>query len=444
MTSNFISLGKCSRLYLYILGSVIFKFLESISLGYTNEKGKNKFSLYGFTPILNYFNYMKSIFAYVGYILFGTIFYLFFSKKQKKNEKKQKKNLLPKGIIHNKTAKKSKKTFLQIFLFCFLFVFHTEIKKILYILDFQFFNIWTFDIFFMIFFLNKYFVVYFYKHQRYSIFFIILTSAVLLVISSILPFTKENGEYINSYQVAKKIGSYFYSIPLFLFFILLSFIYSFSRVIGKVLMQIKFISPYILIIFLGITGIIFTLICYSISKNTNYEDSIYIYIKSMNNKSEKSKFEFYFELFVVSPIYSFIMFMEIIFELLTVYYLNPLFILITNNLCYGVIQLITFIVEYKKEYGIPIILQFLCEEFAEIFALLGYSIYLEIIELRFCGLDSDLKRRISERGEVEIRKAIDSQGILNEEKEEEQNEESDEEENEKNSEDNGGNKNSDE
>ena len=428
MSENFISLGKCSRLYLYILGSVIFKFIESISLGYTNEQGKNKFSLYGFTPILNNFNYMKSIFTYVGYILFGTIFYLIFSKKQMKNAKKQKKNLLPKGIIHNKTAKKSKKTFLQIFLFCFLFVFHIEIKKILYILDFQFFNIWTFDIFFMIFFLNKYFVVYFYKHQKYSIFFIILTSAVLLVISSILPFTKENGEYINSYQVAKKKGSYFYSFPLVLFFIFLSFIYSFSRVIGKVLMQIKFISPYILIIFLGITGLIFTLICASISKNTNYEDSINGYLKNMKNKSEKSKYEFYFEIFVVSPIFSFIMFMEIIFELLTVYYLNPLFILITNNLCYGVIQLITFIVEYKKEYGLPVISHFLCEEFAEVFALLGYSIYLEIIELRFCDLDENIKRKISIRGESEIKKFETLLDIDDEEKEEEQNEGSDEEE----------------
>ena len=251
---KFIRLGKFSRFYLYILGSVIFKFLESLSLGYKNENGENKFSLYGFIPVLYDSNYMKSIYTYIGYILFGIIFFLIFSKGQ--NNKENKKNLVPKGIIHNKdyTKTKTKKTYFIIFLFCFLFVFHTEIKKILYILNFQAFNIWTFDIFFMLFFLNKYFIINFFKHQKCSIYFIILTSSVMLILSSFLPFTIEDGEYINSYEVARQKGSYFYSIPLFIFFIFISFIYSFSRVTGKVLMQIKFISPYILIIFLGITG----------------------------------------------------------------------------------------------------------------------------------------------------------------------------------------------
>ena len=94
----------------------------------------------------------------------------------------------------------------------------------------------------MLFFLNKYFIIYFFKHQKCSIYFIILTSSVMLILSSFLPFTIEDGEYINSYEVARQKGSYFYSIPLFIFFIFISFIYSFSRVTGKVLMQIKFIS----------------------------------------------------------------------------------------------------------------------------------------------------------------------------------------------------------
>ena len=159
----------------------------------------------------------------------------------------------------------------------------------------------------------------------------------------------------------------------------------------------------------------------------DYSDNIFDFFKDLNNK--QSKYEFYFEIFVVSPIYSFIMFMSIIFELLTVYYLNPLFILITNNLCYGVIQLITFIKEYKEEYDLPIIFQFLCEEFAEVFALLGYSVYLEIIELRFCELDSDLKRRISIRGDSEIRETLESKDKLNGEQDNESEEEEEEKEN---------------
>ena len=424
---SFIKLGRCSRFYLYILCSVIFKFLESISLGYKNNNGDNKFSLYKFIPILYESNYMKSIYTYLGYIIFGTIFFLIFSRCQ--NIKASKQNLVPKGIIHNKTSKKSKKTYFQIFLFCFFFVFHCEIKKILYILNFQPFNIWTFDIFFMLFFLNKYFIVTYFRHQKCSIYFIISTSAVMLLMSSILPFSKEDGEYINSYKVAKQKGSYFYSIPLFIFFIFLSFIYSFSRITGKILMQIKFISPYILIILLGITGLIFTIIAALISTKLDYSDNIFKYFEKLGEKKNEEKYEFYFEIFFVTPIYSFIMFMEIVFELLTVYYLNPLFILINNNLCYGVIQLITFIEEYSEEYGLPIIFQFLCEELAEVFALLGYSVYLEIIELRFCGLDSDLRIRISNRADIELRQTLGSKDYINGEQDDDSEGEEDEKEN---------------
>ena len=35
---------------------------------------------------------------------------------------------------------------------------------------------------------------------------------------------------------------------------------------------------------------------------------------------------------------------------------------------------------------------------AEILAIIGYAVYLEIIELRFWGLDKDLKRNIIKRG----------------------------------------------
>ena len=244
---SIISLGKCPRFYLYILGSVTFKFLEIILLGYKDKRGNKTFSIYGFIPILNDFNFMKSICAYIGYIIFGILF-LFISINRSKNDKKNiSKNVLPKGIIHNKSYKfkTSEKIYIHIFIFCFLFISHIEVKKVLYILGFQGFNIWALDILFMLIFMKKRFRVYNYRHQSCSLKFIICTATSLLIISSFLPFTINNNENKNSYMVVKeKFGAYFYSILLFIFFGFLSYIYSFSRVFGKVLMQIKFISPY--------------------------------------------------------------------------------------------------------------------------------------------------------------------------------------------------------
>ena len=50
--------------------------------------------------------------------------------------------------------------------------------------------------------------------------------------------------------------------------------------------------------------------------------------------------------------------------------------------------------------------------FAEIFAFLGYLVYLEILELRFCGLDQDLKRKIIARTANETNKTLNEMQII--------------------------------
>ena len=65
-------------------------------------------------------------------------------------------------------------------------------------------------------------------------------------------------------------------------------------------------------------------------------------------------------------------------------------------------QRFVFILVNSDNYKYYISLtQFIILQISEITALLGYAIYLEIIELKFCNLDKDLKRNIIERGETE-------------------------------------------
>ena len=54
-------------------------------------------------------------------------------------------------------------------------------------------------------------------------------------------------------------------------------------------------------------------------------------------------------------------------------------------------------------------LQFIILELAEIFAIIGYLIYLEIIELRFNGLDENIKKNITMRAELDSLFQIDSE-----------------------------------
>ena len=140
------------------------------------------------------------------------------------------------------------------------FVFYIEIKKVLYIKGFQFFNFWTLEIIFMLHFLRKYFIIDFYKHQKVSVFFIVITVSALLLTASFLPTSLSSDNPGNSYQnINAKLGSYFYSILFIFIFMILSYVYCFSRTASKVLMQINFVSPYMLIFLFGIVGLIISL-----------------------------------------------------------------------------------------------------------------------------------------------------------------------------------------
>ena len=71
--NKLISLGKCSKFYLYILGSAGFKSLSLILLG---NKDKNK-GLFGFSPILSSHQSIQRIFTYLSFIIFGIILYFY-------------------------------------------------------------------------------------------------------------------------------------------------------------------------------------------------------------------------------------------------------------------------------------------------------------------------------------------------------------------------------
>jgi hypothetical protein len=391
----FISIGECSSLYLYILWSGCFKLLTLIILGQkqNNDKG---FGLFGFSPIMNNYNFIQSILTYLGYILFGTIFYFWKRKINIKNEIPN--TFLEKSRIKRiKNIKKASKLF--IILVCFTVVFYIESLNILYIYGFQFLDYWPSEIIFYLFFLKKYFKIEFYLHQKISILFIVTVCSIMLLIASFLPTSLSDDNPGNAYEnVQNKFGNYFYCIPFILLFFLMNFIYSFSRTYSKILFQINFISTYILIIFIGIIGFI---ICFSaslISYKYDYYDNLISYFNDLGellNKNEK--YMFYSEIFLVCPLYAFGKFMQLLFEMLIIYHLNPLYVLITNNLCYGISKLVNFIIS-----GTDNLPHFIFAELTEVLAVLGYLVYLEIFELNFCGLNENLRTKIIEKGENEF------------------------------------------
>ena len=92
--------------------------------------------------------------------------------------------------------------------------------------------------------------------------------------------------------------------------------------------------------------------------------------------------------------------------------MNPNFILIKEPIYYGTLRLVSLIYNIKHISAVMYLSQFFLLEFAEIFGLLGYIVYLEIIELKFCGLDTNIRRKIINRNEDEKDEAMKELNLI--------------------------------
>ena len=383
-----ISKGKCSKFYLHILGSALFKLLSLLILG---EEGNN-FGLFGFSPVLLSYRGMQGLYTYIVYIIFGIICY--FCLKSKINNS----SIL---LINDKILENNKRnTYFHIFLTCFSFILWEEVERVLYALDLHLLDFWTFEILFTFLLMKRYFVIDIYKHHKCSIIFICVMCTVLLIIDYSLPDTENKNQF---QRISEQLSNNFYFIIIILIFVVLSFIFGFSRNYSKVLMQAKYVSPYILIVFIGVSGLTFIFIVFLISLFTNnsylqthLETFNFIKyfetIKELDSKWEKAR-----EFVIIFPSFLFTQFMKIYYEILTIYYLSPIHTLLLNNICFAIQVILFFAMGIDKD-----VLIFIFSETPELTAIFGYIIYLEILEFNFCGLSKNIRRKIVKKGEEEF------------------------------------------
>ena len=147
--------------------------------------------------------------------------------------------------------------------------------------------------------------------------------------------------------------------------------------------------------------------CIDSYNNNTYFDNFFSYFENLNNitndKKEKVK---YLELFLYIPIYSILHFITNILFIFVNKLLSPIHCLIVESL-YRIIHI--FIqtlqnIDIKNEVE-GFFYEFILQPFstkilrfiAYIVSLLGYSIYLEIIELKFCGLNKNIRKNIRKR-----------------------------------------------
>ena len=440
-----INFGNCSFEYIYILGAFLARLLEDYIISLDDIKDNHNENIIGIVTVFRKHKLIRLFYKNLGYILFGGIF---FHLERNKNYKPNKNNTnnneksLNIPLIYNRFIF-IRKTLKQLVVVGSLYSFQILFRKILKFFKLNSLDLWIFNIIFILLFMNHFFIVNIYKHQKFSLLFIFTTNFVLLIASTFVKnhssLDDNNESKINSYKHIEEVfGNVSYFILIYIIYLILSCLLSFSRVYSKYLMDIKYESIYRIIFFIGIVGSTLTIITliftsifncnekiktfckiYKNKKDSHYLDSIPIYFLSLKQQFKDKIIYFFIELFIVYPLFLYITFMQLLFEMKIILTLNPNYILISDCIYFGIKEILNCIVENKFSS-----INFHINIMAEICAFLGYIIFLEIIELKFCDLNKDIKKNIIERGIVESKmKDIDmSFEILElEEKEKENN-----------------------
>ena len=403
-------LGTCSFSYIYILFTVSLFFFKSCILSFSELSSLKKINIFGIEPVLIKHGLMKLLIEYLGYIIFGGLFFCIFKlrkKIKKQNKGDHLKNM--KFILIKKNI--SFKAFKLLLIACSLFAVQLIIRNIMNFLYLWMLDLWIFNIIFISFFMKIILKVEFYKHQLYSLGINFFINFVLLIASSSL---KEKGK--SQYEkIADNFGNYFYIVLFYLVFLALSAMICSSQVMQKHLMDVEDVSAFTILFIIGFLSSFFTLIalimttyikcnevltdkqfCWlSGEDNIYYFDSFKIYKNNMSKQYQVNKSAFFIEIFLVYPLYSLACYLKYFFETMIVYHLNPNYVIISDIIYYSS-KMIIGIINNQSGKGTILIL------IGDIISLITYCFYLEFIILKCCNMNFNTRISINERSRSEI------------------------------------------
>ena len=410
MENKFCGFGQCSPKYIYILITALLFLFKSAVLGlselYFNFPSYNMFKV---ETVINGHPLVKLLLEYLGYVIYGAIFYLVL----KKNKIFRKDVPAERNSLIYQKKKLNIRTLKLLLITCSAFAVQLIVRNILSSFGVWMLDLWVFNIIFITFFLKLILKYKIYKHQLYSLGFNFGINIILLIAASCINSSGQSSDYES---IKNKFGSYFYIVLFYLVFLILSACISFSQVMQKRLMDFEYISPTKVLFVIGIISGIFTLLALIIASNVNcgeykeqsacgiyykdnlnntYFDNFNVYLSNLGEHYNNSKKDFFLEIFLVYPLYSLACYMKYLFETLIIYHLNPNYVLISDNMYYSIRKIITLIYDPKD---IKTYLKLL----GEIIALFGYFIYLEIFQLKCFGLNYDTRLSITRRSKLEV------------------------------------------
>ena len=449
---KYITIGKCTKYNIYLLISFLCEFFEEFILGLNNSNKKKPVRIFPFKAKIKNHNLLENLLR-IASIFFGGVILYFFEKKNKRKDYEitaEEIDSIKATLFNNKHKHK----FVNLLIIGFVFLFYIILDNFLSQTNTEV-GFWTFEIMYISIFSRCIFKNKINRHVKLAI-YIMLILGILDFIGFFLPTTKhENVENMNELTdknvfdiIIIKYGTYVIPI-LFLLYELKRIQRDFCWVKSKYLMDVRSISPYKIFITIGTIGFIFIIIFFSIftyvpckSFNninkindtfinidtgehlqlnkeyctlTEYDDNtktlylLYDSMKLISQEYSNTDKETMLEIFLIIPLLFIINLVNEVSRLIIVQYLDPNNILIYKNFLYFFERIIQIIINKGDEQYLTYT-QFFLTEIEELLSIISNMIYIEVLELKFCGLDYELKKNISRRGAEDIYESIDSMG----------------------------------
>ena len=470
-----ISFGSFNKNSIYIFLATFFAILTNYIFGYDFNNSFVFLKLFQTETQLNLSRHsiIHDFFCYITVLIISFCLHKYEIKANRReshiNIEKSKclidsKKSSPIELIHNDSGEDlfQKSPYIVIFIIA-LWVFQKFLLDFYYKSGLRDLDYWMFELIIISYLNTKMFNQKLYSHQKCAIYFNSVFCLIFKLSSFFITFFKVDNEHKNLYR-----KSYWF-IPIgIVSYILIIFlkVYSISKI--KWLIDLKYISPSKLLLISGFVGIIINFIicivssfikCQNFGFRThfcevsyyNYEEqnkarkniSRYlenydIYFKTLTGEilnENYNKMEIALEVFIIF-FGSISNFLYLYFYILIIKYLTPVHFIFTNSIYFFFIQIILLInnkirTEYyftgNNKFTSLKFFKFIFEILGEFFSFFGFMIYLELIELNFCGLNYNLKKCIIRRSiqDLDFRVKYESISLFNDEDVEEEEEKED-------------------
>ena len=446
MSKSCIKLGEWNGPYKYLILIILISILKDIALGSDNYAIISYFKLLDGGNISNCF-LVRQTFCYLFTIIVAYIFYKVESNYLGKNEKKLNSTQIPINSFASKPSGSAELIYeekeminysaTKLLLIIFIWVLEEQLliifKDIFLGLDF-----WMLELIIIHFFMSKILKMKVYKHQQLMLWFSIVPFSLKLtsiIFSYIDKNNQSNGndnyKYSNDIDKLKilYVAKNWLAAILFPLYVILIILRSYVVTKIKWLIDLKCISASKIFIIYGIMGFSFTFIiciittfipCTSFDdkgdytiydyfcgvkyKNKKYIDNFVAYFSGLNERDDNAIIE------IIALIFGAICFFLYKFlSLRIIEHLTPVHLIFSFPIFYIFNKIYLLLLNYFKsspnvwflniEYATEKLLLDFC---SDIISIIGYLIYLEIIELHCCKYDYNIRRNILDRGLQEI------------------------------------------